>query len=315
MLPPCEFCSSTSYINHTVREMMFGTRDEFIYRECSNCGCLRIAEVPSDLSRHYREGYIGRGASDKNGLWLFARNSLVFAGMTAAASYALICRFCYLPIVEVAHLLGLNRSQKILDVGAGNGLWVSDLRRSGFNAVGIDPCIPDDISDHRGVAVWRKELADVSSGWDAIAFNHSLEHIPEQIGTLALAASKLKPGGFLAIRIPIAASTWKEYGTNWIGLDAPRHLVIHTEHSFRLAAHKAGLEISKVVYDSTFFGFWGSELYRRDMPFCDNQDPSRLFSRPQLQEFHRKSRELNCSSQGDQACFFLTPRCPNVPQG
>jgi 2-polyprenyl-3-methyl-5-hydroxy-6-metoxy-1,4-benzoquinol methylase len=308
MPSPCEFCSSASYKDHIVREMMFGTRDEFLYRECSNCGCLRIAEVPSDLSRHYRDGYIGRGASDKNGLWLFARNALVFAGMSAAASYALIRRVCCLPTVEVTHLLGLKRSQKILDVGAGNGLWVSDLRRSGFNAVGIDPFIPHDISDHRGVAVRHMELADVSSGWDVIAFNASLEHIPEQIGTLSLAASKLNPGGVLAIRIPIAASTWKEYGTNWIQLDAPRHLVIHTEQSFRLAAHKAGLEVRKVVYDSTFFQFWGSELYRRDMPFCENQDPTRLFSKSQLQAFHRKSLELNGSLQGDQACFFLAPR-------
>jgi len=33
-----------------MREMMYGFRDEFIYIECSECGCLQIAEIPEDIS-------------------------------------------------------------------------------------------------------------------------------------------------------------------------------------------------------------------------------------------------------------------------
>ena len=41
-----------------VREMMFGTRESFIYFRCSSCGCIQIAEVLQDMSEFYpRENY------------------------------------------------------------------------------------------------------------------------------------------------------------------------------------------------------------------------------------------------------------------
>jgi len=39
----CAICGENSGIEHTLREMMFGTRDEFAYWECSACGCIQIA--------------------------------------------------------------------------------------------------------------------------------------------------------------------------------------------------------------------------------------------------------------------------------
>src|SRR5689334_22499774 len=49
----CEFCGSSGFVSHRVREMMYGFRDEFEYLECKSCGCLRIASVPDDLARFY----------------------------------------------------------------------------------------------------------------------------------------------------------------------------------------------------------------------------------------------------------------------
>ena len=43
---------------HFPKEMMFGWREEFEYLECARCGCLQIAEIPSDLAKYYpREDY------------------------------------------------------------------------------------------------------------------------------------------------------------------------------------------------------------------------------------------------------------------
>ena len=48
---------------HHAREMMFGTRERFDYRECPACGTLQIAAVPADLERHYPSGYYTGGAA------------------------------------------------------------------------------------------------------------------------------------------------------------------------------------------------------------------------------------------------------------
>src|SRR6478672_7499896 len=49
----CEFCGSSGFLSHRMREMMYGFRDEFEYLECKSCGCVKIASVPDDLARYY----------------------------------------------------------------------------------------------------------------------------------------------------------------------------------------------------------------------------------------------------------------------
>jgi hypothetical protein len=137
-------------------------------------------------------------------------------------------------------------------------------------------------------------------------FNHSLEHIADQVATLRLAFSKVRPTGSCIVRIPIAGWAWKEYGTDWVHLDAPRHLCVHTERSFGLAAEKAGFVVAETVYDSTDFLFWGSELYRRNVPLEDARNRlSHYFSKDSMKEFRRRALALNSQGQGDQAIFFL----------
>ena len=40
-----------------VREMMFGFKDKFNYFQCSQCNCLQILEIPSDMYKYYPETY------------------------------------------------------------------------------------------------------------------------------------------------------------------------------------------------------------------------------------------------------------------
>ena len=40
-----------------VREMMFGSEEEFAYLECSNCGCLQIVNPPSTMKNMYPSNY------------------------------------------------------------------------------------------------------------------------------------------------------------------------------------------------------------------------------------------------------------------
>ena len=54
----CKICfSNKNNKTYVAREMMFGLREEFIYFECSNCGCLQIKDIPKDISKYYPKDY------------------------------------------------------------------------------------------------------------------------------------------------------------------------------------------------------------------------------------------------------------------
>lgn len=96
--------------------------------------------------------------------------------------------------------------------------------------------------------------------------------------------------------------TWRTYGVNWLGLDAPRHTVLFSEKAFVKAASDAGFTVERTIFDSAGLQFWGSEGYRNDIPLM-KQRASRLAKRA----YQRKANELNRLHEGDQACFFLRP--------
>ena len=54
----CRICQNAeNQRSFTAREMMFGLRDEFLYFECSTCGCVQIQEVPNNLPKYYPDNY------------------------------------------------------------------------------------------------------------------------------------------------------------------------------------------------------------------------------------------------------------------
>src|SRR5690606_13809129 len=113
------------------------------------------------------------------------------------------------------------------------------------------------------------------------------------------------------IRVPVADSwAWRHYGTDWVQLDAPRHLFLHTRRSLDLLAADAGLVVERVADDSGAFQFWGSEQYRRDIPLRDPRSyavnpRASDFTAAQIREFRRRAADLNARGEGDQASFYL----------
>ncbi len=53
----CAACRRDTGKQHCFREMMFGTRNEFLYWECLTCGCLQIANLPEHLEEYYPSDY------------------------------------------------------------------------------------------------------------------------------------------------------------------------------------------------------------------------------------------------------------------
>lgn len=307
----------------TVREMMFGLRDEFEYFQCVECGCLQIRNFPEDMSKYYPEGYYSFSSKPtdrienpvRRALYRARNRHLLFGG--GAVGKMVARRFPmkgpHFESYKILSRIPLSRDSRILDIGCGNGAHIRSLQYEvGFRHIaGADPGIKKDLEYEGGVRVFRRNIGGMEGEWDLIMFHHSLEHIPEQHETMESAARRLAPGGVCLIRIPVVSSlAWERYGVHWADLDAPRHLFLHSLKSLRLLAGKAGLEVFDVVYDSTAFQFWASEQYSRDIPLnAPNSyltDPAKSpFSRDQIEEYDRMARKLNGEGRGDQAAFYL----------
>lgn len=328
----CRVCGAEGdHADFRAREMMFGTREVFDYFQCHSCGCLQISTTPLDLGRHYPEDYYSLSAAPAPEVPGFftrrlqkerCRTALFGKGYKVNA---VLKRLIPLPGAIGPYEGGLavgemvrkfrirDFSARILDVGCGSySHWLASLERLGFtNLSGIDPYIAQTEIRHRGFSVLQRSIAEVQGSYDVITMHHVLEHLPDQRDALRHVARLLVSDGVFLARIPIVPSeVWNRYGVDWVELDAPRHLFLHSLESIRRLATESGLEVFEVVYDSLPFEFYGSELYRRDIPLTDRRSPwvnpeSKFFSPEEMATFESMAREANKRGQGGRAGIYM----------
>ncbi len=318
----CRICENTENNRvHRAREMMFGMRDEFDYVECGACGTLQITEIP-DLAKYYPSNYFSleTGAEIEFAKKFKRRLAARFAGRYFVYKKNLIGKYL---VAKKAWLgkefppslrdfpLGIDFHSRILDFGCGTGRPLQILYQFGFrNLTGADAFIESDIFYPNGVKIYKKSLAELEPAFDLITLNHSFEHLPNPFESLIEIRRLLAKDKFALIRLPIVNFAWEKYGTNWVQLDAPRHLFLYTEKSFRSLAEKAGFTVEKVIYDSTAFQFWGSEQYLQNISLNDERtfkdDVSKsIFTQEQMDSWQKQAEELNAQNKGDQAAFYL----------
>jgi SAM-dependent methyltransferase len=316
----CRLCGSTGpHQTIEVREMYFGTREPFEYYSCSACDTLQIVNVPEgeELTRHYPPNYHSYNVSARpKGLgWLTTQHDRYKLRTSGSLTGALITALLPEGIVRAVNggdavgmlgQLALDRDARILDVGCGGGALLDRLARVGFNSLsGADPFIAADGETPRGVPLMKRYLNEVTGEFDVIMFNHSLEHVPDPIATLKLAYEKLAAGGVCLVRLPTTSSeAWTIYRSDWVQIDAPRHIVIPSRQGMALAADRVGLRVEKTFDDSTVGQFLGSEAYRRDVSLTDPKI-LRLFGPKRIWEWEKRAKRLNRKGRGDQTGFIL----------
>ncbi|MUM21702.1 class I SAM-dependent methyltransferase [Mycobacterium sp. CBMA271] len=299
--------------------MMFGTREQFGYFSCVQCDTLQILNPleGEELMRHYPDTYYSHNGSaqPKAFEWLVTQRDRfklrcggrIFGSiMTAPVPESIFRVLLGGDVVRMLAQLGIARDARILDVGCGSGALLDRLARVGFSSlVGADPFIASDGESREGIPLKKQYLNDVTGEFDLIMFNHSLEHMPDPVATLQVAAGKLAAEGMCLARVPTTSSeAWTTYGTDWVQADAPRHMVIPSRQGMSLAAERAGLRVEQTFDDSTFGQFTGSEAYRGDVPVTDPKI-LRMFRPKQIWAWEKRAKELNLQNRGDQTGFVL----------
>jgi SAM-dependent methyltransferase len=323
----CRACGDAGNMERVdAREMMFGTRESFAYGLCGSCGSLSIADVPGDLARHYPATYYadrgGTPTPQDGPIRRWAIRTLVERRLFGygrpwlplARRLATVPRTIRQvePVVRYGGLTSVHAA--IADVGCTpRPHRLALLRRLGFtHLTGIEPYLDAD-RRFQGVSVRRGELADVDGRFDLIMFHHSLEHVADPSGVLRDARDRLRAGGRVLVRTPIMGGyPWRTWGTDWVELDAPRHLVVFSLDGLRRAALAAGFEISHVEWESGAWEGIASDQYRRDIAMYEPgswfvERTRGGFDEDRIAEFRALASTLAGTSDAGRAAVWLRP--------
>ncbi|NEQ49267.1 MAG: class I SAM-dependent methyltransferase [Leptolyngbya sp. SIO3F4] len=313
----CRICeNSINNKEYEVREMLLGTRDLFKYFQCSQCNCLQIESFPKNIGKYYSKEYYSYKRIDQASLLKRTirnlRHDYILFQKNLIGKFILSKKVKNYALESLALLPSLNKKTRILDVGCGSGELLYFLQELGFShLLGIDPFNEENIKYGNGLIIQKESLKNIQDKWDLIMFHHSFEHLSNPFEVLLKTFYLLEKPGFCIIRIPTVSSlAWKQYNVDWVQLDAPRHFFLHSVKSIELLANKSGFKVLNIVYDSTSFQFWGSEQYKNDIPLNDerslNKNPEKsLFSKQEINDFEKKSEELNRKKYGDQVVLLL----------
>ncbi len=311
----CLICNNTSDNKiFQVREMYFGTREEFDYQECPNCGCLQLLNPPKDFSTHYPKSYFTYQQKHETKIKSFLNS---FRDKAALGKKSILGIYLLKLFGEPAYIIrmktaGIGLKDSILDVGCGKGILLYKMKESGFeNVMGVDPFIDETIKYKNGLKILKQSYDGLQGKFDLIMFNHSFEHMEKPLEVFKHSNKLLNKNKFMLVRIPVSDSyAFKHYRENWSSLDAPRHLFLHTKKSIEILAKNSGFEIKKINYDSRSWQLWGSEQYAKEISLLADDsyyvNPKKsTFTKKEIFRFENLTEELNKAGEGDQAEFYL----------
>lgn len=311
----CRICNYEGSCRiYVVKEMMYGTREDFDYFQCSQCECLQILDDSLNIAGYYDSSYYSFESKTKNSKLI---DRLILERAKAAVSGIgiignILLKFFPAPDLCSLKPLCITGETTILDIGCGSGKMLNLLSKIGFkDLTGVDPYIQSEIRYPNGVRVFKDELKGIHGKWDVIMLHHSFEHVRNPNEVLRKIYELLTEKGVCIIRIPTVSSyAWKYYRENWVQIDAPRHQFLHSIKSMKLISAACGFVVDRINYDSNAFQILGSEQYIRNIDMrsplsFQNISKKSIFSIFDVILAALKARRLNLTLQGDQAAFYL----------
>jgi 2-polyprenyl-3-methyl-5-hydroxy-6-metoxy-1,4-benzoquinol methylase len=264
----CYLCGNIgSNLYGDLTDRLFGAPGRWGFLQCEFCGLVWLSPrpVPADLSRVYEtyfthpNGNASRGATFrekmKRGLYSTVPGNRAVckswvwnqAGNLLALVPSMRERAC----LGVMHLDGGVKG-KLLDVGCGNGEFLTIMRDAGWNVSGVepDPAAAKIARNMHGILVTTGNLGDAklpANSFDAITLSHVIEHVYDPVGLLRECRRVLTQDGKLIMTTPnVAGQGHQTFQKSWVALDPPRHLYLFSPSTLQTCCDKAGLTVRSV---------------------------------------------------------------------
>lgn len=273
-VPTCVLCgSSSSTFLFQGRDRLHGLPGEFGAVRCDNCSLVRLSPRPviGQIGRYYPENDYYSYISDEGSI-----NQVSSGGFSGKIRQAVMHRLGY-PTPQLAPLLRstapileklfidratygwgkrfpkFKENGAALDIGCGNGKYLSFLKHHGWNVRGVE------IGEAGANAA--KELFDIDvyvgpletapfaqESFDHITMFHSLEHVYEPPETVARVYELLKRDGVFYVEVPNVESFGARIdGEYWFHWDMPRHLWGFSKDSLRKLVERAGFRVVEMT--------------------------------------------------------------------
>ncbi len=143
----------------------------------------------------------------------------------------------------------LPSNARVLDVGCGAGHLAEILVKNGFcvQVTEVSERMLRSVMQRLRVKGYKGNLdtLQIDPGFDAVVFNHVLEHVPAPMENMQVAFRILKPGGYLYIELPnIASLQFALFRERWFPLEIPSHLTHFSARTLDAVAFRAGFSLS-----------------------------------------------------------------------
>jgi len=211
--PKCPLCSSSKTkfdLKSKDYFMLKGNSQDFSVHSCEDCKiCFTTPFMNNEeLGEYYPDDY--------NPYKSYSRFSGLLQKLKSLNDVKIIKRILH------------DKNKKILEVGAGSGMFLSLLKKEGYNVNGVEP-------SESGVKYAKMKFGielesayfedyEFKNKYDLIIMFHVLEHFNDPITVIKKINENLNENGMLFIKVPRidswAAKTFRKY---WSGYDLPRH--------------------------------------------------------------------------------------------
>lgn len=212
------------------------------YDRCAACGHL-LAVHDLDLSALYTGDYVAAtyGTAERMRA-VFDR--IVGLPPERSDNRARVARVC-----AHADATRPGGGRRLLDVGAGLGVFPHGMRAAGWTCLALDPD-PGACAHIRAAAGVETVTGDFMASdpaalgvFDAVTLNKVLEHVEDPVGMLARTAPLLAPGGFVYVEVPDVAAASEGPGREEFFVE---HLHVFSPASLALSVERAGLRLVRI---------------------------------------------------------------------
>jgi SAM-dependent methyltransferase len=239
-------CLAWSYDAPPAGETRFQLNGSVYKRSYDRCGvCDHLfGRHEIDLAALYQKDYVDATYGGADGMRRRFEKIMALPA-TASDNRARVAR-----VLAFARGCGVSASKpRLLDVGAGLGVFPAAMREAGWEAIALEPDART--VDHLRTIAKVEALMDdflkldpaQVGRFDAISFNKVLEHVEDPVSLLQAASGFLTPKGFVYVEVPDIAAAADGPGREEFFVE---HHHVFSPASVALLARGAGFSVSAI---------------------------------------------------------------------